>query len=467
MKLILLPFIFIASNFVSLGQSHDFKFYTDMEVAKAEAVQHNKDLLVVFAGSDWCKPCIQFKRSILVDSSFQTYAKKHLNVVYLDFPAKKKNALSPEQVKHNEALAEKYNREGVFPRILLMTSEEKIIQEIPFRLQSASSFIKQCTDLSTGKKNSGSGQFHSAKKKLILMGCAFEVSAVGPDESIVWEAINTGISEIQRIEKLISSWDQNSETSKINAQAGIAPVIVDRELFDLIYRAKKISRLTEGSFDISFASMNPIWKFDKTEHELPSEEIVAKAHALIDWNKIVLNDSETSVFLSEKGMKIGFGAIGKGYAANQAKAVMQQIPDLMGGLVNASGDLTAWGVAPNNDAWTIQISDPVDKTKTLAWIALEEMAIVTSGNYEKYFTSNGVRYAHIINPKTGYPTTKIKSASVVCPNAEVADALSTSLFVLGKEQGLALINKLEHIECLIITDDNKIHTSNNLKLNYL
>lgn len=298
------------------------------------------------------------------------------------------------------------------------------------------------------------------------MGCGFEITAVATTDTLAWRAVEAGISEISRIEKLISSWDQNSQTSKINRMAGVEPVHVDRELYDLIYRSKKVSRITGGAFDISFASMEKIWKFDGTTQDFPDSLVVAEASSKIDWQKIVLDIKDTSVFLQEKGMRIGFGAIGKGYAANRAKKIMSEITGVKGGVVNASGDLLAWGVTNKSDYWKIQIADPKNKQKSLGSINLNDMAIVTSGDYEKYFISNGVRQAHIINPKTGYPATGIKSVTIICPDAELADALATSVFVLGKDQGLELVNSLNNIECLIVTDTDNILTSNNLELNY-
>ncbi len=311
------------------------------------------------------------------------------------------------------------------------------------------------------------GQGSSAQKKvLLLMGSRFEITAVAEDDTIAWEAINAGIAEIQRIEKIISSWDPQSQTSEINRQAGLMPVAVDRELYDLIFRAKKISQLTDGAFDISFASMDRVWRFDGSMTQLPTQEEVAAAKEKINWQDIILDTDQHTVFLKEKGMKIGFGAIGKGYAANRAKFVMEKIGGINGGVVNASGDLITWGKSNRPEGWTVKIADPKEKDKLLGWLPVKDNAIVTSGDYERYIEFDGKRYAHIIDPRTGYPTTGIKSVTIVCPDAELADALATSVFVLGKEKGLKLINQLNGIECLFVTDDDDIITSENLKLNY-
>lgn len=304
------------------------------------------------------------------------------------------------------------------------------------------------------------------KRSLILMGSGFELTAVADSKIIASEAVTKGIEEITRIEKLISEWDSTSETSLINRMAGIKPVIVQPELFNLISRCHKISQLTDGAFDISFASMDRIWNFDRCEHPLPDSSIVSEAASKISWQNIQQNSENTTIFLSEKGMKIGFGAIGKGYAANRAKHVMQAITGVKGGIVNASGDLTAWGVSNHKDGWSVQIANPDSKKKAIGWIRLNNMSVVTSGNYEKYFTYNGTRYAHIIDPTTGYPVTGIKSVTVICPDAELADALATSIAVLGIEDGIYLANKLNGVECLIIDQDNKLYTSDKMQLNY-
>lgn len=304
------------------------------------------------------------------------------------------------------------------------------------------------------------------KQVVKLMGCRFEITATANDKATALKAVEAGISEISRIENLISEWMPATQTSEINRNAGIAPVKVDKELYDLIYRSTKISALTQGAFDISFASMDRIWMFDGKEHPLPDSSAVRNASQHINWQHITLNPENSTVFLTEKGMKIGFGGIGKGYAANRAKAVMEKIPGVVGGLVNASGDIMAWGESHHPEGWMVQIANPKDKTKALGWIRLNHLSIVTSGDYEKFFTFNGIRYAHIINPSTGYPITGIKSVTIICPDAELADALATSVAVLGVKKGLLLVNQLAGVECLIVDEKDELYTSDKIQLNY-
>ena len=304
-----------------------------------------------------------------------------------------------------------------------------------------------------------------AHKVLLLMGSRFEFTALAETDTAAWMAVEAGIDEVRRIEQLISSWDARSQTSEINRQAGLQAVRVDPELYSLINRALKVSALTQGAFDISFASMERLYLFDQGEHELPDSQRVARAREAVNYRHIALDVQNSSVYLTQKGMRIGFGAIGKGYAANRAAAIMKNMKGVQGGVVNASGDLLSWGKSDQPEGWQISIADPINPDHILGWLTANDMAVVTSANYEKFFTSNGVRYAHIIDPRSGYPTIGMRSVTVLCPDAELADALATSLFVLGVSEGMALVNQLNFVECLMVDDEGKMHLSNNLQLN--
>lgn len=305
----------------------------------------------------------------------------------------------------------------------------------------------------------------SKKKILLLMGSRFEFTALHPNQKIAEQSIDSAIAEVQRIENLISSWKPNSQTSLINDSAAFYPIKISKELFDLIYRCQKISDLTNGAFDISFASNHKIWTFEKQDVSIfPNDSIIQKSIEKINYKNIVLDSENQTIFFKKKGIKIGFGAIGKGFAANRAKTIMQK-NGIKNGLVNAGGDLISWG-KNHEKPWQISIADPKNAKKTLAWLEIENQAVVTSGNYEKYFTFNGKRYAHIINPKTGYPSSNLKSVTIICPDAELADALATAVFVMGENEGLELVNQLNGIECLLVNSENKIIKTNNVKINF-
>ena len=271
------------------------------------------------------------------------------------------------------------------------------------------------------------------------------------------------IAEISRIERLISSWDADSQTSSINKNAGLQPVKVDGELFQLIQRAVAFSRLTDGAFDISYASMDQVWMFDGSMSELPSDEQISASIEKVGHKHIVLDVAKNSVFLEKPGMKIGFGAIGKGYAADRAKAILIQ-NGVKAGIINAAGDMSAWGSQPEGAPWKVAITNPLDKNKAFATLPITEGAVVTSGNYEKYLEIQGKRYSHIIDPRTGYPAQGILSVTVFASKAELADALSTAVFVMGINTGMDIINQLQGIECIIIDEQGKMHTSDNVEI---
>ncbi|MCJ8166777.1 FAD:protein FMN transferase [Pontibacter sp. E15-1] len=303
------------------------------------------------------------------------------------------------------------------------------------------------------------------RKVLLLMGTRFELAVVTRDEQRGWEAIAAGITEIKRIEALISEWQPTSQTSAINRNAGIKPVAVASELYDLISRSNRISEMTGGAFDISFAAIDKVWHFDGSMKTLPTQAQVAASVSKINYRNIILNPADHSVFLKETGMKIGFGGIGKGYAANRARDVMREM-GMAGGVVNAAGDLVTWGKQADGQPWYVGVADPAEKDKVFSWLTADETSVVTSGNYEKNVTLNGKRYSHIIDPRTGFPVSGLKSVTIVCANGELADALATAVSVLGREEGLYLINQLKGVECLLLTDTDEMVTSDNLHLHF-
>ena len=295
------------------------------------------------------------------------------------------------------------------------------------------------------------------------MGSDFEITIVEKNESRANYLLDLAIKEISRIEKLISSWDKSSQTSKINLNAGIKPIKVDKELFDLISRSLKVSQLSQGAFDISYASLDKVWYFNKKMLKIPSEEEIKKSVSNVGFGNIILNQKNQTVFLKKKGMKIGFGAIGKGYAADMAQLILIK-NNVKSGIINASGDLTAWGGKPSGEYWMVAIVNPLNKDKIFSWLPIKNKAVVTSGNYEKFINFNGKLYSHIIDPRTGYPSEGILSVTIFAEQAELADALATSVFVLGEEIGMNLINQLKGIDCIIINDKNEIIKSKNIEI---
>lgn len=290
------------------------------------------------------------------------------------------------------------------------------------------------------------------------MGSQFAITLVTQNEELGYINIQEAVAEITRIEKMISSWDEESETYQINKNAGIKPVKVSLELYMLIERCKQISELTDGAFDISYASMDKIWKFDGSMDKMPDAQTIKKSVERVGFKKIILDKKNQAVFLKEKGMKISFGAIGKGYVAEKAKEflIYRQV---VGGVIDAAGDLTTWGTNLTGKKWIVGIANPLEKDKIVSWLPIVESSIATSGNYEKYVTFKGKRYSHIMDPRTGYPSTGIKQVSILSKNAEVCDALATAVFIMGKDDGLFLINQLDGVEVVLFDSYNNVHKS--------
>lgn len=296
------------------------------------------------------------------------------------------------------------------------------------------------------------------------MGNRFVITVAAKDKSLGEKWINAAISEIKRIELLLTTYSETSQTAQINAKAGICPVKVDQEVFELILRAQRISDLTDGAFDLSYGSIDKsFWNFDKKMTSLPNQADAKENVKLIDYKNIELDKNSSTIFLKNKGMRIGFGGIGKGYAADCAARLLKT-NGAESGIVNASGDLITWGKQPNGKPWTIALAHPDIPNHAFSELNISDLAVATSGNYEKYVLIDGKKYSHTINPKTGYPVSGIKSVSIICPIAELADALSTPVTVMGIEDGLRLINQLINVECVIIDDNNNVHTSDNIKI---
>lgn len=301
------------------------------------------------------------------------------------------------------------------------------------------------------------------KRTVTLMGSRFDISIVAKDSAAAEGYIDMVIAEVSRIENLISDWRPYTQVSQVNQNAGIKPVKVDKEVFELTERALQLSRITNGAFDISFAAMDRIWKFDGSMTEMPTAAAIKKSVEKVGYKNIVLDKKNSTVFLKLKGMKIGFGALGEGYAADKCRKMMLA-KGVQAGIVNGSGDMNAWGKQPDGTDWAIGITNPMDKEELFAVVPLHDGAVVTSGSYEKFVIFDGKRYAHIINPATGYPATGLCSVTVFGPSAEQANGFSTSIMVLGKEKGLRFIRQFPEFSCILFTDKGQVLTSGNMDL---
>jgi thiamine biosynthesis lipoprotein len=301
------------------------------------------------------------------------------------------------------------------------------------------------------------------KRTLSMLGSPFEMIVEAKDipEGDVY--IDMAVAEVSRIENLISDWIPTTPISEVNRNAGINPVKVPQEVFDLVQRSIKISELTSGAFDISYASMDKIWKFDGSMTTMPTPEEIKKSVEKVGYKNIMLDAENSTIFLKNPGMKLGLGGIGQGFIADKIKALLIS-KGVIAGIVNISGDINTWGKQLNGKKWKVGIKNPLNKDKIFATFPLEDSAVETSGSYEKYVTFNGIRYSHIIDTRTGYPASGVISVSVFAKSTEFADALATGVFVMGVDVGLDLVNQLPGIGCIYVDDKGKIFASKNIDL---
>ncbi|MBI1820373.1 MAG: FAD:protein FMN transferase [Nitrospirae bacterium] len=293
------------------------------------------------------------------------------------------------------------------------------------------------------------------------MGTIVELTVVSSSEKKAEEAMTAGFAEIKRLEQLMSVYQETSEFSKINQMAGIQEVSVSPEVYDIIQKGLETGRLTEGGFNLAIGPAVKLWGVTESQH-VPTPEELNQIRPLVNLDKIILNPQIHSVFLKDKGMKIDSGGIGKGYAADRVEKVLKR-HGIEAGMVAMAGDVKVFGIKPNGLPWRVGIKHPRQPGKVLATIDLSNQAISTSGDYERFFIKDGIRYHHLLDPKTLQPARGCQSVSIIAGDGTMSDALSTGIFIMGPEKGMALIEKLPHIGGVIVDQNGKILISSNLK----
>jgi FAD:protein FMN transferase len=296
-----------------------------------------------------------------------------------------------------------------------------------------------------------------------LMGTAFTLGLLAENETQANQWLEMGVNEIKRIENLLSEFLPDSETSKINRNAGLSPLKIDPECFELLQRCCSISALSSGDFDITVSPLKKLYQFNNIRFEMPETRDIKKALQSVGYRKMIFNTDDTTIEFTHPRTKISFAAIGKGYASDKVKKLWL-VNGVKSGYINASGDLNAFGQKADETPWKIGIANPDDNRKVLLFVPLLNSSVATSGDYEQYFLFKNNRYSHNINPHTGIPLTGIKSVTVFSPSAELSDALATAVYVKGVFKGISFANQLPQTHCIIIDDKNKIFFSD--KLNY-
>ena len=300
---------------------------------------------------------------------------------------------------------------------------------------------------------------HLRERVLGVMGTTLEVRAIGADVARLERALDAAVAEIQRVEDLMTDW-RPSPLETLNAAAGLGPQAADAEILDVLELAQGVGELTGGAFDITFAGVGKLWDFKAKPPVVPSPEQIRAALQRVGYQRLSI-DRNAGTLVLPAGMRIGLGGIAKGYGVDRAMFVLMQ-HGVEHGVVNAGGDLKALGTkfgAP----WEIAIVHPRERERVIAVLPVSNTCVVTSGDYERFFELDGVRYHHILDPRTGYPSTGCMSATVSAPDAALADALATSMCVLGPVAGMALIERLPRVEALLVDMDGKVHASTGLR----
>ncbi len=294
----------------------------------------------------------------------------------------------------------------------------------------------------------------------VAMGTVIEITLLGDNEEAANKAALRAFQEMKRIEQLMSPWIESADVFRINQSSGKERVKISPETLEVIKKAQEISELSDGRFDITIGPLAELWRKAREKKIPPSAEEVKEKLGLVNFKNIEM-EREGKVFLKKKGMAIDLGAIAKGYAVDKAFELLKSL-GYKNVIVNAGGDLRVGGLK-NNQPWSIGIQHPRESKNFLARISVSDMAVATSGDYERFFIYEGKRYHHIFNPKDGFPTDDCQSVTVVCKEGMMADALATAVFVLGPEKGYTLCQKLEGVDCLIMDKEGKIILSPGLK----
>ncbi len=292
-----------------------------------------------------------------------------------------------------------------------------------------------------------------------IMGTKIRVEIWHSDADKRQEGIDSVLNEMERVNHLMSPYIEDSQLSKINKVAHEKPVEVDRDLFHVIEKSLEVSRLTDGAFDITYASVGHLFNYRKEIK--PTDAEIEQAKELIDYKNVVIDKNQFTVSFLKHGVKIDLGGIAKGFAVDQSIQHLQDL-GIEHALVSAGGDTRLLGDRRGR-AWLVGIRDPANTEEVIAMLPLEDEALSTSGDYERFFIEDGEKYHHIIHPSTGKSVSEVRSVSIIASDATTTDALSTSIFVMGVSKGLELLNRLEGVEGVVVDQNRKLYYSEGLQ----
>lgn len=299
------------------------------------------------------------------------------------------------------------------------------------------------------------------KRAQMHMGTLVTITAVARNEAVAQAAATAGFSEIHRLEELLSTWKPASELSRVNASAGVVPVSVSPETLAVVQNALRVAEVTNGGFNIAIGPAVDAWNVMGSQR-IPTESELDELRPLVNLQAVHVDVHAQTIFLEKSGMRIDVGGIGKGYAADQAVEALRKA-GAVAGVVALSGDIKTFGRLPDGKMFPIGIQHPRQDGSVLVWIDLQDEAISTAGDYERFFERDGVRYHHILDPRTLQPARSCQSVTVITREGVWADGLDTGIFVMGAESGMRLVEALPDVEAIIVDGEGHLLVSSGLK----
>ena len=306
-------------------------------------------------------------------------------------------------------------------------------------------------------------QPHLVVREHVSMGAPVQLTAYTTSEPTAVAAFDAAFAEFDRLDALLSVWKEGSDVLRMNASAGDRPVAVSPDTIDVLRQAIQAGDLTNGKFDITFGALADVWKFDHDQdNRIPTPSEIAAHLPLVDYRNVVIDEKARTAFIRKRGARVHLGGIGKGFAVDHAVAILRArgLKDFM---VQSGGDMYVAG-RRGDRPWRLGIRDPRGPAdRTFAALDLSDSTFSTSGDYERFFMQNGVRYHHLIEPDLGRPAQGTRSVTIVAKSATQADWLSTGVFVSGPKAGMELIERLPDVEGVIVTDRNEVLVSSGLR----
>ncbi|MBI2485986.1 MAG: FAD:protein FMN transferase [Deltaproteobacteria bacterium] len=296
------------------------------------------------------------------------------------------------------------------------------------------------------------------ERAFYVMGTIIEFKLYCEDRELCKKAISDAHSEVKRLDDMLSNYKADSKLTEVNSLAGTGKTRVPQEFFELTGRSLFFSNLTGGVFDVTIGKLLELWRKAQQENTLPGAKTLGKTVSeCIGFRRIQLYPEKSEIEIKSPCLSIDFGGIGKGYAIDRAVKILKS-KGIKSGIVNFGGEIYAIGAPPGKKGWLVGVKNPIKQEDVLTFIEVNDIAVSTSGDYERYFEIGGRRFSHIIDPRTGLPVDSVPSVTVIAENATDADALSTAISVMGKDKSIEVLKGLDRVGVMIVTEEKNKHT---------